>query len=173
MPLYQAALKGDWQAAEIVLGQYPDAVRAPLTKWNERALHIAVLAKRTTFVKNLMSRMTSNDLLELRSTNGETTLYYAALSGIVTSAEEMVKLDQRLPCIRDGHGRTPLYLAALLGHRHMTSYLFSVTPFEELPTTERTALFFATVSTDLYGMSYLLFIVSLRLLVYKAITVIG
>lgn len=55
--LYQAALKGDWQAAKVLLEIYPNAVRVPATKWKETALHIAAVARRTAFVKKLVKWM--------------------------------------------------------------------------------------------------------------------
>ena len=46
---------------------------------------------------------------------------------------------------------TPLYMAAMFGHRNMASYLYSVTNFESLADEEQISLLLGTISADLYG----------------------
>ncbi|KAB1221536.1 Ankyrin repeat and SAM domain-containing protein 1A [Morella rubra] len=134
-PLYQAALKGDWQAAKVLLEIYPNAVRVPATKWKETALHIAAVARH----------------LEFENIKGNTALCSAALSGALTIAEVLVKMNNKLLLIRSKSGKIPLHIAALYGRRSLVSYLFSVTPFEELAHGERVDLLIATINTDMYG----------------------
>lgn len=150
-PLYQAALKGDWQAAKVLLEKYPNAVLVPVTKWKETALHIAAVARRTAFVKKLVKWMTPSDL-EFENIKGNTALCFAALSGALTIAEVLVKMNNKLLLIRSKSGKIPLHIAALYGRRSLVSYLFSVTPFEELAHGERVDLLIATINTDMYGM---------------------
>ncbi|XP_059436471.1 uncharacterized protein LOC132169454 [Corylus avellana] len=152
VPLYQAALKGDWLAAEALLQKYPDVVRDPITEGHMTALHIAAAAKRTNFVKELVKCMSADDLA-LQNKDGNTALCFAAASGIVTIAEEMVNMNNRLPCIRDSQGLTPLLIAASLGRRNMVSYLLSATPFDQLTAIERIQLLLATISTDMYDLA--------------------
>lgn len=167
--LYQATLKGNWQEAKDVLDKYPHALQVPITEGNETALHIAATTKRTAFVKKLVNRMNVFDLTRVNN-NGQTALFFAAASGIVTIAEEMVNKSNELTLIRSLRGQTPLYAAASLGHREMVSYLFSVTPFENLSPGERIQLFFTTISNDLYGMAYFLIILSLSQFIFNVIT---
>ena len=47
---------------------------------------------------------------------------------------------------------TPLYMAAMFGHRNMVSYLYSVTNFESLSREEQISLLLGTISADLYSM---------------------
>ncbi|KAA8537236.1 hypothetical protein F0562_029708 [Nyssa sinensis] len=62
VPLYQAALKGDWIAAKDLINNNSDAVRVSTTERGETALHVAAAAKRTSFVKELVDRMEERDL---------------------------------------------------------------------------------------------------------------
>ncbi|XP_059436367.1 uncharacterized protein LOC132169333 [Corylus avellana] len=114
--LYQAALKGDWEDAEALFEKYSDVFGRPITEENETVLHIAVAAERPAFVKVLVKRM-SSDEIALQSKNGNTALCFAAGSGIVLIAKEMVEVNKKLPLIRGIDGKTPLYMAALNGQR--------------------------------------------------------
>ena len=116
----------------------------------ETALHIAAAAKRTAFVKELVQRMTEEDLA-LQNKDGNTAICFAAASGIVEIAKVMVEKNKRLPMIRGKQGKTPLYMAALFGHREMVSYLYSVTTFGSLSREEKISLLLVTISADLYG----------------------
>ena len=162
-------------------------VRDPITEGGDTALHIAAAANHPNFVKELLKLMRTEDL-EITNKYGQTALYLAAASGNVITAEEIVKkYDNRevitaeemmekskkltLIGIKSGGLKfTPLYIAALLGHREMMSFLFSKTPLENLSAEERIELLVATISNDLFGMSHFSMIVSLRQLIYNAIT---
>ncbi|KAF5472656.1 hypothetical protein F2P56_009355 [Juglans regia] len=151
VPLYQAALKGDWHAVEAILEKYLDAIRNPITKANDTALHIAALAERASFVRELVKRMNPADL-ELTNKQENMAICFAAASGIVAIDEEMVNKNGKLPLIRDSNKMTPLYMAALQGRRDMVSYLYSVTDFEHLTSSERIDILVASISADFYGM---------------------
>ncbi|XP_059436334.1 uncharacterized protein LOC132169295 [Corylus avellana] len=152
VPLYQAALKGDWKVAKALFEKYPDVFRRPITEGNETALHIAVTAERTDFVKELVKCMDPVEIA-LPNNNGNTALYFAAGSGIVSIAQEMVEKQKELPLIRGSGDKTPLYVAALNGRRKMVSYLYPLTPFEDLETIERIDILIATISTDMYDIA--------------------
>nr|XP_023870331.1 ankyrin repeat-containing protein NPR4-like [Quercus suber] len=102
------------------------------------------------FVKELV-QLLSDDELELRNQEGETALCFAAKSGIVAIAKEMVKKNNRLSLVRSKEDRTPLHKAALLGLRDMVSYLFTVTSFEKLSRSEQMEILVATITNDMYG----------------------
>ncbi|XP_042946910.1 ankyrin repeat-containing protein NPR4-like isoform X2 [Carya illinoinensis] len=149
--LYQAALKGDWSAAKEVLDKYPKAATYSITRQKDTVLHIAAAAESTDFVKELVKRMNPSDL-EIKNRSNNTAICYAAASGIVAIAEEMVNKNNELPQIRvSNESVTPLYMAALHGRRNMVSYLYSVTPFEDLTPPERIDILVVCISTDLYG----------------------
>ncbi|KAF8408609.1 hypothetical protein HHK36_004672 [Tetracentron sinense] len=151
VPLYRAALKGDWEMAQEFLNSHPGAVHAKITKGWETALHIAAGARHTAFVEELVKQMTIEDLA-LKNKHKNTALCFAAASGIVRIAEVMVRKNKLLPFIRGSSGVIPLCMAALLGHRDMVHYLYSVTKDENLTTDDRIGLLVATITTDLYGI---------------------
>ena len=95
--------------------------------------------------------MTEEDLA-LQNKDGNTAICFAAATGIVEIAKVMVDKNKKLPMIRGNQGKTPLYMAALFGHRDMVSYLYEVTDFESLTHEERISLLLGTISADLYGM---------------------
>nr|XP_023881971.1 ankyrin repeat-containing protein At5g02620-like [Quercus suber]XP_023881972.1 ankyrin repeat-containing protein At5g02620-like [Quercus suber] len=152
VPLYEAAIKGDWKAAKDVINKDRDVVRAGITRKRETALHIAAAAKRTAFVKELVKHMNEEDLA-LKNKDENTAICFAAASGIVEIAKVMVKKNTNLTLIRGNQGKTPLYMAALFGHRDMVSYLYDVTDFESLTHEERISLLLGTISADLYDLA--------------------
>ncbi|XP_040995175.1 KN motif and ankyrin repeat domain-containing protein 2-like [Juglans microcarpa x Juglans regia] len=60
--LYKAVLRGKLKAAQEFLDSQPEAVRTALTDKGETALHIAVTAGHANIVKELVARMTKEDL---------------------------------------------------------------------------------------------------------------
>ncbi|XP_059436352.1 ankyrin repeat-containing protein NPR4-like [Corylus avellana] len=153
LPLYQAGLKGDWQATKAILEKYPAAVQAPITKGNQNILHIAAASKHDTYVKEVLKWMSPDDL-KLKDGYGNTAFCFAAVSGIVKIAEEMVKIDSKLPLIRGSNHLLPLLMASLMENRDMVSYLYySATPFEQLTASERIDLLNNIISTNLYDIA--------------------
>ncbi|KAF5444713.1 hypothetical protein F2P56_033821 [Juglans regia] len=153
-PLIRATLEDDWKAAEDFIQKNRkiqiNCLGAAITKEEGTALHFAAAAKRTRFVKKLVKLMTKKEL-ELTTNGNYTALYFAAQSEVVTIAEEMVKKNKNLPLMpKDDVKALPLYVAIMTGNRDMVSYLYSVTPIEDLASMDRSQLLIATISTDLY-----------------------
>nr|GLL29063.1 ankyrin repeat-containing protein NPR4-like isoform X2 [Ipomoea trifida] len=152
IPLYQAALKGDWEKANEFISQHPDAVTAKISKGWETALHIAAGANHIHFVEELVEIMDPMDLA-LRNKHDNTALCFAAASGITRIAETMVTKNTDLPVVRGSKGVTPLHMAALLGHREMVWYLYSVTDSRCLSKEDYVGLLIATINSDLLDVS--------------------
>ncbi|KAK9989404.1 hypothetical protein SO802_029643 [Lithocarpus litseifolius] len=153
--LYLAALKGNWQDANQILRveAESDCIQYSITQTNESILHVAFASKHMAFIKGVVQLLSSDDL-ELTNVDGDTALCFAAKSGIVPIAKEMVKKNNNLPLIRSSsEGRTPLHQAALLGRRDMVSYLFSVTRLNELTLDERMEILIATITHDMYDIA--------------------
>ncbi|KAL6992639.1 hypothetical protein U1Q18_010751 [Sarracenia purpurea var. burkii] len=127
------------------------AQRARITKGGETALHIAAGARHTKFVEELVKEMSADDL-GMQNTDDNTALYFAAASGISKIAEVMVKKNRDLAGIRGSQGVTPVYMAALLGHRDMVWYLYSVT-HEHLTFVDCFGLLVAAIKNDLYDFA--------------------
>ncbi|XP_038680563.1 ankyrin repeat-containing protein NPR4-like isoform X2 [Tripterygium wilfordii] len=150
VPLHLAALKGDWGTAKEFLVLKPHAVSARITSNLDTALHVAAGARQTKFVEELVKLMTPDDLA-LQNKVGNTALCFAAASGVTKIAELMVSKNKMLPSIRGSKGATPLCMAALLGHKDMVWYLYSVTQKEDLTEYDRIQLLVAAISAELYG----------------------
>ncbi|KAJ4975625.1 hypothetical protein NE237_000731 [Protea cynaroides] len=155
VPLYKAALKGDWAAAMEFLESDPGAVRVPITEAHETALHIAAGARRVEFVEEMVKWMHPYDLA-LKNKYDNTALYFAAAAGITQIAKLMVTKNPSLPVIRGCKRMLPLNISALLGHRDMVRYLYSVTDETVLTEDDKIALLIATITTDLFDVALLL-----------------
>ncbi|XP_076919046.1 uncharacterized protein LOC143579698 [Bidens hawaiensis] len=128
IPLYEAALKGDWKAVEPILKNRPDLVGYAITENHETVLHIAASAKSAKaveFVKNLVDFMGKDDL-ELQNKSGDTALNSAAQAGNLEIAMAMVEKNPGLLEIPNNRGLMPLYLAALFAKPEMVRYLYGI-----------------------------------------------
>lgn len=90
MPLYRAAMSGEWDAAKVILEQDPDAIRARVAYSLETAVHVAVATGDcTSFVRNLVDSM-SDDELAIWDRTGRNPLHVAAVTGNLHAAEILV-----------------------------------------------------------------------------------
>ena len=152
--LYQAAKKCNWHKAKDILRENKKTIGRSITEWRELVLHIAFASKNNAFIKEVVRILTDEDL-EQRNRDGDTALCFAAKLGVVTIAEELVEMNNRLPLIRSSEGRTPLCIAVLWGRRDMASYLCTVTSFEGLSPNEHTEILAATITYDMHGMPHI------------------
>lgn len=150
VPLYKAALKGDWEAAKSIIDNDRSILTASIAKGWQTVLHLTAGTEYVQFVEEL-ARMMKEDDLELQDRKGNTALCFAAVSGNVKVAKAMIRKNPSLATIRGGGGRTPLFLAALFGHSEMAWYLYPITEQNCLPR-ERADIFFTCINTGLYGM---------------------
>ncbi|KAK6920750.1 Ankyrin repeat [Dillenia turbinata] len=130
LPLYKAALRGDWETAKAIFDSDESALTAEITFFLENALHLAAGAGHARFVINMMNRMTV-EALELRDVHGRTALTFAAMAGCINAARAMVSRNPKLTQLMDKNGRAPIHDAALIGSKDVLSYLCSVTRKEE------------------------------------------
>ncbi|EFH46574.1 hypothetical protein ARALYDRAFT_915426 [Arabidopsis lyrata subsp. lyrata] len=94
-------MNGDWKVARPIIDQHEGIARAAITRNWETTLHIAVAAKHTRFVKNLLTRMERDDLA-LKNQSNNTALCFAAASGIKEIAKMMVDMNPDLPQVGSG-----------------------------------------------------------------------
>ncbi|XP_073043922.1 uncharacterized protein [Primulina eburnea] len=127
LPLYKAAIRGDWESARNFFDSDPDAVTARISKISETVLHIAVgRSEAIHFVEKLVELMPT-EALSLTSKFRETALHYTAKYGNVQAAKLLVARDPELPHIRNDTNFLPLHLAALFGQKEIVVYLLTVT----------------------------------------------
>ncbi|KAF5944634.1 hypothetical protein HYC85_018711 [Camellia sinensis] len=148
LPIYNAALEGDWAAANSIIKQHPTVVRARITEGWETVLHIATTGKHIRFVKELVAKMTRSDL-EMTNRRGNTALCFAAVDGTVAIAKVMVDKNDKLPEICGGNGVKPLYMAALSGKGDMVKFLYERTKVGDWKECEKVKLLTTCVSTYL------------------------
>lgn len=123
MPLYKAALNGDWDKTEEILRKDPNAEKARVGHTLQTALHVAVGGgKSTSFVAKLVNMM-SDDSLAMENGNGLNPLHVAAWTGNLPAAEILVRRLPDLLYVADKQGYFPVHSAAFFGHRKTLEFL--------------------------------------------------
>ncbi|KAI3496061.1 hypothetical protein L1887_38411 [Cichorium endivia] len=122
--LHKATVKGDWSEAESILKNNKDAVREAITNDGSTILHIAVGIGHNGFVKNLISYIKDEDILEGRSSDGSTALHIAAIVGNTYAVNLLVEKNKALLEIKDHEGKEPLQKAYENMHLVTIGYLF-------------------------------------------------
>ncbi|KAI3687155.1 hypothetical protein L1987_80846 [Smallanthus sonchifolius] len=129
VPLYEAAIKGDWKAAKHILHKNPHLIRFAITESYETMLHVAAAAENTKavqeLVKNLVQLMKKEDL-ELQDDNYNTALGQAAKAGNTEIAMLLVEKNPELTEIPGAEYGMPLYMAALFEKPTMVRYLYGI-----------------------------------------------
>ncbi|KZV14663.1 ankyrin repeat domain-containing protein 29-like [Dorcoceras hygrometricum] len=153
--MHKAALKGDWEAAEILLVDDPTLAKSRITEGGETACHIAALEGHAYFVANLLEWLgdQSAQILEIKNQKGNTALTFAAVAGHVDIADLMVQKNQKLPTIRGEGSVTPLYMAAFSCHRDMVDYLFELSGFEMWDVNDQIELLTTSIANGLYDLA--------------------
>lgn len=127
LPLYKAALRGDWDATEEILIQHPDAAEARVAPNLDTALHIAVGTGRSIpYLQTLVDYMTDEEL-GLKNFHGYTALYVAARMGNLAAATVLVNRCPPLLYLPDKWGLFPVHKAAMCGHRPTLEFFISQT----------------------------------------------
>ena len=141
-------------------------IQREITKKRETTLHIAAAANQEEFVKNLVERMSSDDITA-ENTVGSTALAYAAATGNVNIAKAMLKKNRALPNL--GSGMKPLLMAALLEHYQMVEHLSRSTKTSEWDIRDQTELFVTYARVGYYG-KYKLFLALVVIIIIIIIT---
>lgn len=149
VPLYKAALRGDWGTAKTILEQDPSLLTACISKGGQTVLHFAAGTKYVHFVEALVGMMRDEDL-ELRDDKENTAFCSAVATGAVQVAQIMLRRNKNLATIRGGEKMTPLYMAAMFGRSEMALCLYSKS-VESLEEGDRIGIFFTSINTGLYG----------------------
>ncbi|KAK4440351.1 hypothetical protein Salat_0370000 [Sesamum alatum] len=134
--MYQAAIKGDWQAAAVLLQRDPNLASAAITESGDTALHMACRAtSRTKVIRELVRRIAE------------------AASGIVELAAVMREKNENLITSPGKNEMKPLYIAASLGNKDMVSYLYKFTRLKDLSITEWFDLLIATIRNNMHDIA--------------------
>ncbi|KAL5577505.1 hypothetical protein UlMin_019204 [Ulmus minor] len=95
VPLYKAALKGDWENAERIIGKDRTILSASITEGWHTALHLAAGTRNVQFVEDLV-KIVNKEELELQDQKGNTPFCFAAAAGDVQIAEIMIRKNENL-----------------------------------------------------------------------------
>lgn len=132
LPLYKAALEGNWEKAKDFFDNVDEkAVAVRITFSSETALHVAAGAGHLMFMKNLMKLLKPKQL-EIKNKEGETALQNAVTAGNFEAVKAMVEKNPKLTLIPDNYGWIPLvnaskYASVKEEKKEMIDYLYSVT----------------------------------------------
>ncbi|KAM5585444.1 hypothetical protein ABKV19_004705 [Rosa sericea] len=153
--LYKYALKGDWEAAELILKKDRSRLlRASISRGYETVLHVAAGTSHIHFVEKLVRMMEVEDLA-LQDVNGNTALCIAASAGSLDIVKILIEKNKSLLTIRGGKGMAPAYMAAVLGQSEMACYLYRYRESKEmLEKTDRENLFFSCINNCLYDLAF-------------------
>lgn len=125
LPLYQAALRGDWEFAKDFFPDEKQLCTTIITPDSETALHIAVMTgKANDLVKKLVEVAASKELGH-RDSNGDTALHNAAVVGNTEAATALVDKNPNLLYILNNENRLPLQRAVISCQKKTTTYLIS------------------------------------------------
>ena len=138
LPLYKAALRGDWEDAQDFINQEPEAVTGNINKYGFTALHIAIGTgnQGITFVQKLVEKISSNSLAKMiTSSEKYTPLHIAAVVGNTTAVKILVDKNHTLLYAKDVDGLLPIHRAIINSHSDTFLYLLDVTKADEYPFT--------------------------------------
>ncbi|KAJ9553495.1 hypothetical protein OSB04_017540 [Centaurea solstitialis] len=127
VPLYEASVTGNWEAAKLILDKRRELVRFAITENFDTILHVATSADETKlterFVDNLVNMMDKEDL-QLQNKNFNTAFCLAAAAGNIKMVQNMAKKNPSLLTIPGSQGMMPLHMSALYGKYESIKYLY-------------------------------------------------
>ncbi|XP_026440688.1 protein ACCELERATED CELL DEATH 6-like [Papaver somniferum] len=112
LPLYDAALNGDWDSALKFIEANEGAQNPIINDIQRTALHVAAGAGQSEFVIELVKTMDSEVLEQIDSANGDTALHFASLNASLDAVRAIRKKNKLSTQIRNTKGWTPLLLCA-------------------------------------------------------------
>ncbi|KAE9460353.1 hypothetical protein C3L33_07743, partial [Rhododendron williamsianum] len=128
IPLYQAALRGDWATAETIFTEDQGSLTAKINEYGETALHVAAGAGRSSkaidFVKRLVAKM-STEAVTFSDQNNCTPLHLAAWAGNKEAAKVLLKKQPSLLYIRENTNFSALDMAARNAKKDTLVYLLA------------------------------------------------
>ncbi|KAI3677337.1 hypothetical protein L1987_86962 [Smallanthus sonchifolius] len=138
LPLYKAALRGDWDDAQDFINHDEEAITANINKYGFTALHIAVGTGKQgiNFVEKLVAKLPPKSLRKmLTSSEKYTPLHIAAVVGNTEAVKILVNKNQKLLYTEDVDGLLPIHRALINSHKDTFLYLLSVTKGNQYPST--------------------------------------
>ncbi|KAK6943527.1 Ankyrin repeat [Dillenia turbinata] len=142
-----------------------DELRGSITPYRHTILHIATIQQKENVVKDLVKKLTSEDLKQEEDT-GNTALLLAACVGNEKIARYIAESCPELLTIGNKDGDITLIVASHFGHKSTVRYLYSVSPGEHLDS-RHIALDLATKFPNLASGNEKSGVIALRMLATK------
>lgn len=169
--LYFATLEGNWDDVVAEYQNNPKIHKRPINITNDTALHVAVNDGRadvvTKVVNELKKSPKSLSALEIGNEKGDTPLHCAASRGSLEMCKCIVEAHQgghvdhnyKLIEARNKNQETPLYLAAVHGHKDAFRFLQSHCDDKSVGPCRRGSdgdtVLHCTISRDHFGYSFM------------------
>lgn len=142
-----------WHQAKSIYDEDLDMVRIPLTASGDTALHVAVSAKSTTFVEELVKLMTLEDM-QIQNVDKNTAFCMGAITGNGDFFQIMIGKNENLPVIPGHDGMLPVHLAVLTGYHKIVQDLSSENLLQKMDLKDVERLFFMTINSSMYGKTH-------------------
>lgn len=117
--LFEKAMIGEWEKVVEIYKSEVESREAVLTAYGDTALHLAVSGGRPKEVKQMVESLgeKASQILWLKNHKGNTALHTAAELGDAYMCKCIAEMDRALITDCNEQNATPLFLAALFGHR--------------------------------------------------------
>ncbi|XP_028790148.1 uncharacterized protein LOC114746127 [Neltuma alba] len=166
--LYRDLLGRNWGEVVEIMRQHPDVHATKITKSEDNVLHLAITFHAPeAIVMGLIDDVQKNnpevamEIITAQNKQQDTPLHCAASRGSTSICERILLFDERLALKSNKEGETPLFLAALNGHKDTFQYLHSVcskistTRFSELWRRENgDTILHCTIQREYFGLPY-------------------
>ncbi|KAG6677863.1 hypothetical protein I3842_14G048600 [Carya illinoinensis] len=129
--LVKAVQSRVWTTAIEFLKLHPAASTARITVAGGTILHAAVEAEQECIVKELVSMILEQDLA-MQDDCKNTALHDVSINGNHQMAEYLITKNRSLVSVRNTDGDLPVTRAMGFGHKELSRYLYSQTPFKDL-----------------------------------------
>ncbi|XP_057439833.1 uncharacterized protein LOC130731563 [Lotus japonicus] len=156
--LYAFAFQNMWCQAKSIYDKFPDMVRVPLNSSGDTALHVAVSANNTDFVKKLVKfeHLTPRDL-EIPNAEANTAFCMAAITGGCEFLQIMIEKNDKLPLIpRNDDKMLPVHLATLTCYHEIVQDLTSENLVQRMQLKDIERLLFMAINCSMYGKTTIL-----------------
>ncbi|XP_057425929.1 uncharacterized protein LOC130719324 [Lotus japonicus] len=152
--LYTYTLQNMWDEAKSIYDKFPDMVRIPLTSSGDTALHVAVTANNTDFVKKFVNfeHVTPKDL-EIPNAEGNTAFCIATVQGSAKFLQIMTKKNEKLPLIPRHDEMLPVHFATLSCYHKIVQDLSSEDRLQKMDFKDIERLFFMAIKSNMYEVA--------------------
>ncbi|KAG5116623.1 hypothetical protein JHK84_042736 [Glycine max] len=151
VPLHKLALRGNWEAAKVILAKDDRLKHAAIASGWATLLHVAAGANDSHFVEELLQEL-KDEHIALQDYMGNTAFSFAVASGNMEIVKLLMDRNPHLPTKRGGNDYTPIQFAVMQGKCDMARFLYDMTKvvFQDK---DKIKLFFTCIKTGNYHMA--------------------